>query len=144
MKTAWLLLFLSAVCFTLAGCATPAETSVAIAAVGASAAALVEVIAPLLSPEDLARMQLTASNIDGTVQATSNAVRTIVDAITAMKGTVGEQFAHHAQTIAKATESIAAMPSREEVYLVNGGSASAALGASRALSAVKHRKRGNA
>ena len=132
---------LAALCFFLAGCATPADTGVAIAAVGASAAALVEVIAPLLSPEDLARMQLTASSIDGTVQATSNAVRTIVEAITAMKGTVGMQFEHHAQTLAKATESIAAMPSREEVYLVNAGSASTALGASRALSAVKHSKR---
>ena len=141
MKTTSLLFLFAVLCFTLASCATPVETSAAVAAVGTSAVGLIEALAPLLSPEQLAKLQTTAQSIDGTVHATQSAIGIIADSITAMKSAVGTQIATQAENLAKAANSIATLPSREEVYLVNTGTGAAAVGTSRVLSAVKHAKR---
>lgn len=125
-------------CFFLASCATPEQTTAAVAAVGASAAALVQALAPILPPETLAKLQSTAANIDGTVQATALAVGTIADAIAQIKTNVGAQFAEQAKGLQTAVNQLGALPSREEVYLVSGGSGAAGAGVSRLLSHFKH------
>lgn len=138
-------LFLMAfVCFALASCATPEQTTAAVAAVGASATAIIQAIAPMLPPETLAKLQNTAANIDGTVQATATAVGTIADAIAQMKANVGAQFAEQAKGLQTTLNQLGAMPSREEVYLVSGGTAAAGTGVSRLMSHFKHTPKAHA
>lgn len=141
MKTAALLAIVSLICFVLAGCSTPAQTSAVVAAVGASAVELIHQLSPLIPPEKLAALQATAHNIDGTVGAVQTAVGTIADVIAAFKGSVGAQFQTHADALSKATTTIAALPSREEVQFTNAGYSTAALAASRGLSMLKHAKK---
>lgn len=134
-------LFLCAICcFSLASCATPEQTTAAVAAVGASAQAIIQAIAPMLPPETLAKLQNTAASIDGTVQATATAVGTIADAIAQMKANVGSQFAEQAKGLQTAVTQLGSVPTREEVYLVSGGTAAAGTGASRLMSRLKHSK----
>jgi hypothetical protein len=121
-----------------ASCATGAQTAAAIGAVGASAAAIIEAIAPMLPPESLAKLQLAAASIDGTVQATATAVSTIADAIAQLKTNVGSQFAEQAKGLQAAVVQLGSMPSREEVYLASGGAAAAGTAASRIMSRIKH------
>lgn len=138
MKTTLFLLLVSVLCFTMAACATPAETTAAIAAVGGVAVAFIDQLAPVLSPELAAKLQATAHTIDGTVQATAMAVGTLADAIGQMKTGVSAQMAEHAAGLAKATTALASLPSREEVLLTNTGTGVLATAASRGLSALKH------
>jgi hypothetical protein len=140
-NTTTALLFLFAfLAFFLASCETTAATSAVVAAVGASAVGMIEAIAPLLTPEQLAKLQATAQSIDGTVQATQSAIGIIADSITAMKGTVGDQIAAQARAMAEAAHQVATLPTREEVLYTNAGTGLAALGASRGLSKIKHAK----
>jgi len=139
MKLNALLLLVAVVCFSLAACSTPEATAAAVTVAGATAAAIVDAVAPMLPPETLAKLQVSAASIDGTVQATATAVRTIADAIAQLRGGVGTQIADQAAALARATTQIAAMPSREEVYLVGAGTGAAGTAASRWLSTVKHR-----
>lgn len=140
MRLAFLLFALALVCFSMAACATPAQTTAAITAVGASAAAIVDAIAPMLPPETLAKLQSAASHVDGTVQATATAVGTIADAFAQMKTSVGSQFAAQAEGLNKAVLQLQALPSREELHATNAGYGLAATGAARALSAVRRAK----
>ena len=139
MKTTLLLLSIALACLALASCATTEATAATVTAVAAGAVAIVDAVAPMLPPETVAKLQLTASSIDGTVQATATAVRTIADAIAQMRGGVGAQIQAQAEALARASTQIASMPSREEVYLVGAGTGAAGTAASRWLSTVKHR-----
>ena len=138
MKTTLCLFCVAVLCFVLSGCATPEATTATIAAAGASAVALIDALAPLLPPEDLARLQATAGNIDGTVQATASALRTVCDAISSMKSTAGTQIADVARNVQALSVALAQAPTQEQVMLQSGGAAALATGASRALSAAKH------
>lgn len=122
----------------LASCASTAQTAAAITAVGASAAAIIDAIAPMLPPETLAKLQVAAASIDGTVQATATAVSTIADAIMQLKGSMGAQLTEQAKGLQAAVVQIGSMPSREEVYLASGGAAAAGTAASRVMSRLKH------
>lgn len=138
MKTTVTLLLLSVLCFLLAGCATPAETAGAVAAVGASVVGIIEAVAPLLPPETLAKLHATANSIDGTVAATQTAVGLIADVITQFKSTVGDQLAQRAQDTAALAATIGEKPSTEEVYLISGGAGAGSTALSRLLSRFKH------
>lgn len=140
MKLNLSLVFVSLLCFLLASCATPEATVATVSAVGATAAALVDAISPLLTPEQLAKLHATASSIDGTVQATQTAVSIIADSITAMKTSVGDKIAQHAEQLAKAAQQVATLPSREEIHLTNAGYATGATATSRVLSAARRAK----
>ncbi len=142
MKTNLVLLLLAAFCFLFAACATSGETVAAIAAVGAGASALIEAMAPLLPAETLAKLQVTAAGIDGTVQATATAVGTLADAIASIKTASTAQFALVADGLQKATTAIANAPTREEVYGVSAGIGTASTAAARLLSHFKHAKPG--
>lgn len=137
MKTNVLLFLLACCCFLLAACATPEATAATVTAIGASATALVQALAPVLPPETLARLQATAGSIDGTVQATAVAVGTLADAIAQLKTGVSAQIATHADALSRATHELAAVPSREEVYLVGTGAGAAGTAASRVLATLK-------
>ncbi len=138
MKTNVALLLLAVFCFCFAACATPEATAGAIAAVGASATALIQAMAPLLPPETLAKLQVAAAGIDGTVQATATAVATLADAIANLKTASAAQFAQAADGLQKATTAIAELPSREEVYGVTAGTGAVSTAAARLLSRFKH------
>jgi len=138
-RTTILLLAIALTCFAcLPACTSMEHAAAAVAAVGASAMAIVEAVAPMLPPETVAKLQTTASQIDGTVQATATAVGTIADAIASMRTNVGAQFAEHAKGLQAAVTQIAELPGREEVYLVSGGTAAGGTAASRLLSHFKH------
>jgi len=133
-----ILLAIAVMSFTLAACATPAETvAVATAAIGA-AGAFIDQLAPILSPEMQAKLVAAAGSIDGTVSATSQAVGVIADAIAAFKTNVASQSVQFAEGIGSAREQLAAMPSREEVYAVGTGAGASGTLASRLLSWKKH------
>ena len=140
MKTNLFLIVIAILCFTLASCATPEQTIAAVTAVGASAAAIVNAVAPMLPPETLAKLQLAASHVDGTVEATATAVSTIADAFAQMKTNVGSQFAAQTEGLNKAVQQLQNLPTREEVYLTASGTATAGTAASRLLSRLKHSK----
>lgn len=140
MKINLSLVLVSLLCFLLASCATPEAASATATAVAASAVALVDALTPLLTPEQLAKLHATADSIDGTVQATKTAVTIIADSIAAMKASVGDKIAQHAEQLAKAAQQVATLPSREEVHLTNAGYASGATAASRVLSAARRAK----
>lgn len=150
-RTNIVLLLIGVLCFTLAACATPAETTAGVVATIGAAGAFIHELSPLLSPEMQAKLSATATQIDGTAQATQQAVGIIADAIAAFKTNVATQMAgahdslatlgdRVATGLADTAAKVAAMPSREEVYLVGGGAASVGTAASRGLSAVKHGK----
>lgn len=134
------LLCVALACFALASCATPEVAVATTTAAVASAVALIDALGPLLPPETLAKLQVTASQIDGTVQATATAVGTLADAIAQLKAATSSQLAGAADKTATLFQQLAGMPSREEVYLVGAGSGAAGTAASRALSAMKARK----
>jgi len=139
MKINLVLLLMAALCFVLAACATGPQTGAVVAAATASAVALIDALAPLLSPEDLARLQVTAAGIDGTVAATAKAVSTIADAITNLRSGTGGEIAKLAADLQSNAVMLADRPGREELYLVSGGAASAGTAASRILSHLKHK-----
>ena len=140
MKTTVLFMLISLICFSLAACATPEQTIAAVTAVGASAAEIVNAVAPMLPPETLAKLQLAASHVDGTVEATATAVSTIADAFARMKNNVGAQFVTQTEGLNKAVQQLQALPTREELYYTAGGTATAGTAASRLLSRLKHSK----
>jgi len=133
-----ILLAVTVLCFTMASCATPAETAAVTTAIIGAAGAFVHELQPLLSPEMQAKLATTATTIDGTVSATAQAVGIIADAIAQFKASVATQSATFADGIGAAKEQLAAMPSREEVYLVGSGSAAGGTVVSRVLSRIKH------
>lgn len=145
MKTTITLFLFAVVLFAMAACATPEQTVAAVSAVGASAAALIEALAPVLPPEKLAQLQATAHNIDGTVTATATAVHTLADAIAAISAKAGT-FGDAVQTkmlaftdaVSSVTAKVAEMPSRAEVYEVGLGTGVAGTAASRVMSRIKH------
>lgn len=137
MRTNLILLAVALLCFTLAACATPAQTAAAVTAVGSTAVAMIDALAPLLPPETLAKLQATAHTIDGTVQATATAVGTIADAIAQVKTNASQQFAAQAEGLQKAMMQLQTLPSREEVYLTGAGTGAASTAASRWLSAAR-------
>lgn len=138
MKTTILLLITACLCFLFAACATPAETTAAVTAVGASVAGIIDAIGPLLPPETLAKLQTTATSIDGTVHATQSAIGVIADVITQMKTSVGTQLAERLHDVQRLTTQIENAPTHAEVYLTSAGSGAAGTGVSRLLSHFKH------
>ena len=121
MKTTLLLLCIATLAFTLTAC-TAAEIAATTAGVTASAAAIVEAIKPLMSPEDAARLTLIAAQVDGTVQATATALGQVVNAITQIRTGSEAQFATM-QTAAQALAvQVAQAPDMSDVALVSGGS----------------------
>lgn len=142
MKTTLMMLAVSLLCFLFAACATPEQTTAAIAAAGATATALVQALAPMLSPEDLAKLQATAANIDGTVEATATAVRTVADAIASIRSAGAANFAQVTDGLQKLAIQAASSPSTEAVLGYNAGTAALAVAGSRALSISKHGKIG--
>lgn len=140
MKTNLVLILIAVLCFTLAACATPAETTAAIATTIGAAGAFIHELAPILSPEMQAKLTAAAGSIDGTVQATQSAIGVIADAIAQFKASVGAQAAQTADALQAAAVQVAALPGREEVYLVGTGSGAAGTVASRVLSHMKHTK----
>jgi len=140
MLTNITLLLIAGLCFLLAACATPEQTVAAtVAAVGA-AGEFIAALKPILSPEMQAKLTATASQIDGTVQATSQAVAVLADAISTASAKVGQSIDAVSGGLAAAKEQIASRPGREEVYLVGGGTGAAGTVASRLLSHFKHTK----
>lgn len=136
MKLALFLLSLAAVLFLAAACST--GTTAAAVTISATAVALVDAIAPLLPPEQVAALKATAHSIDGTVQATAHALNVVADAIGNLRGNTAQQIAEVNAGLQKAVVQVATMPGREELYLVGGGTAAASTGASRMLSRMKH------
>lgn len=133
------LLLIGAALLFLSSCtATPAEAVAAISAGVGAAAAFVRELTPLLSPEMQAKLSATASSIDGTVEATKMAIGVIADAVTQFKTAVGSQAAETSAALQKTSETIAALPGREEVYLAGGGFGALGTAASRAMSIMKH------
>lgn len=128
----------AAACFTLAGCATGAETTAAIVATIGAAGAFINELGPILSPEMQAKLTAAAGSIDGTVQATQQAVGVIADAIAAFKVAVSSQAGATSAALAQASHQIAELPGREELYLVGAGGGAGGTLASRLLSAMKH------
>lgn len=143
MKTTLTLFLVSALCFLLASCASPAETGVAISATVGAALAFVDAIQPLLTPEQLAKLQTTAGQIDGTVQATSAALSVVADSIAAFKAATQGQLGNFNDHVSNLAIQVAALPGRTEMLLQDAGVGSAAVGASRALSHLKHSRRGS-
>lgn len=138
MRTTIFMFILAILCFGFASCATPAETSAAVAATAGAAVAFVKALAPVLSPEMQAKLMTTASTLDGGVQATQAAVGVIADAIGQIKATVGPQIQAAHDAIAKQAETIAQMPTRTEMTLNSTGTGIAALAGSRVMSRIKH------
>ena len=132
-RTTLFWLALCVACFALAGC-TMAEAASATAAVGASAAAIAKAVSPLLSPEQAAALDLTAARIDGTVEATAGAGRTIAGTIHDLRQAwEAAQAAQQAQ--------IAALPTTTDVWTISGTSAG---GAASGLNAYRSATRGKA
>lgn len=127
----WLVLCVAL--FALAGC-TMAEVASTTAAVGASAAAIAKAVAPLLSPEQAAALELTASRIDGTVEATAGAVKTIATTIHDLRQAVESAQAAQAAKIAQ-------LPTTTDVWTISGTSAG---GAASGLNAYRSATRGRA
>jgi len=119
-----LLLLGLAVAFLYAGCQT-AVANEAIAAGVATAGALIAAVKPLLSPEQAAKLDMIAHNIDGTMQATATAVSTIVDVITSIKANATEQFQGLTKAAHEMQVAIASKPSLTE-STVAGGTVAAA------------------
>lgn len=126
-KGTLLLLVLSMLCFSLAACAGMTGETVAAAATGATAGvvAIVEALKPLMEPELAARMELLAHNIDGTTQATAQAVGTLVDAVTTVKTNAAAALATVHGTLQAQAEKIAEAPSMLEVVGVSSGTTAA-------------------
>lgn len=140
IRTAILLFITAAICFTVAACATPQQTAAAITATTATATALIQALAPMLSPEDLAKLQLTAASIDGTVDATATAVRTIADAIASVRNASQSNFAVVTDGLQKLSIQTANTVTPEQLYGTSAGTGLLAIAADRGLSAIKHRK----
>lgn len=119
-----LLLLGIAVACLYSGCQTAAANEAIVAGV-ATVGAIIAAVKPLLSPEQAAKLEMIAHNVDGTVQATATAVSTIVDVIGALKTNATEQF----QSIAKAAHglevAIASKPSLTESTVAGGAVAAA-------------------
>jgi len=125
-------------CFALASCATPAETVAVVTAAIGAAGAFVNELGPILTPEMQAKLTAAAGSIDGTVQATQQAVGVIADAIAAFKVAVGSQAEATSAALSQASHQIAELPGREELYLVGTGGGAGGTLASRLLSVRKH------
>lgn len=138
MRTTALLFLFAIIMFSMAACATPEQTTAAIAAVGSTAAALIDALAPIIPPEKLAALQATAGHIDGTVQATATAVHTLAEAVSQINAKAGAQIAAVADSVAKATHEIASLPTRTEVYEIGAGTGAAGTAVSRLMSVKKH------
>lgn len=119
-----LLLLGIAVAMLYAGCQT-AVANEALAAGVATAGALIAAVKPLLSPEQAARLEMIAHNVDGTMQATATAVSTIVDVITSIKANATEQFQGIAKVMQDMQVALAGKPSMAESAMVGGGIAAA-------------------
>lgn len=115
-----LLLLGIAVACLYSGCQTAAANEAIVAGV-ATVGAIIAAVKPLLSPEQAAKLEMIAHNVDGTVQATATAVSTIVDVIGSIKANATEQF----QSLAKASQdlqtAISAKPDLATTAAVAGG-----------------------
>ena len=126
-----LLLLTTVLAFSLASCSSPAEFTAGAAAIGTGAAAIMNAVAPLLSPEQLVQLQEGVANINGTVEATQAAVGAVVDAFTTFKTAVeANQAAMAAEVAERATGA--------EVALWSSGAGTAGAAASRFMSMLKH------
>ncbi len=116
------LLLLAAICFILVACQGVGAKE-AIAATGATAAAIVKAVAPLMSDEDAAKLTLIANNIDGTIEATATAVRQVVDAITSVKANATTAIQQVVAQNHQMAVDLASRPTQESVVLTSAGSA---------------------
>lgn len=144
-------LVLFAVCAALLTLASCTATEVAsatgtIAALGAAAQAMADVVAPLMSPEDFAKFREGISEIDGGVQATKSVVGAIVDAfetfrdgVNTKNAAIGSTLQEQAAALLVQANEIAAKPTTGDVVLYGtGGGAAGGTGLSRVLSMLKH------
>lgn len=141
-KTNLALILAMLVFCTLAGCATPAETTAAIGVAVGAAGAFIRELQPILSPELQAKLTAAAGSIDGTVAATQSAVGIIADAIAQFKAAMAGQSTQVADSLAAAGKQIAAMPSREEMYFASGAAGTGGTVVSRVLSTWKDQRLG--
>ena len=144
-------LVLLAICFallTLAGCtaAEVASAGATIAALGAAAQGLLDVAAPLMSPEDFATFREGVTTLDGGVQATKSVLGAIVDAfegfrdgVNAKNATVATTLQEQATALIQHAAEIEGKPSTGEVVLYGtGGGSAGGTAVSRILSMLKH------
>lgn len=147
-RTNVLLLILFAIFAAVACSCTAAEiasTTATIGAVSAAAAAMLDVAAPLMSPEDFAQFREGVNTLDGGVQATKSVLSAVVDAFETFRDGVNTKNAQVAQTITEHTQSIAsnvqALDSKTGTGEVAAWSATGGTGGtvvSRIMSMLKH------
>ena len=117
-----------------------AATAGTVAALGTAAASLLDVVAPLMTPEQFAEFRAGVEGIDGTVQATKSVLTVVVDAFETFKEAVdAKNQAVGAALQATQVELAGKAGTGEAVgYALGGGAGGTAL--SRVLSLVKHGK----
>jgi hypothetical protein len=137
-RTNVILFLISAACFTLASCASPAEFIAGAAAVGAGATTLLEVLKPILPPEEFAKLHEGVGQMDGAIETTKTVLGAVVDAFAQFRDAVQAHDVTQTAVINDQASTIAGMPGRSEVaaWGVGGGSGGTAI--SRILSWKKH------
>lgn len=136
MKLSLFLLMVS--CLILAGCSTPAETATAIGAVGAAAVSLIDVLKPVLSPEQLAKLHAVATHVDGTVASVQQGFSVLADVVAAIKSSTASNFEQVASAATTLSQKVAALPTQTDLLMHDAGVGSGAIGGARLLSAMKH------
>tara|TARA_R110002126_G_scaffold10482_10_gene47679 strand:- start:675 stop:1130 length:456 start_codon:yes stop_codon:yes gene_type:complete len=137
-RTNVVLLLICFVSCTFAACASPAEFIAGTAAVGAGATTLLEVLKPILPPEEFAKLHAGVGAMDGAIETTKTVLGSVVDAFALFRDAVQAHDVAQTATINDQASTIAGMPGRTEVaaWGVGGGSGGTAL--SRILSMKKH------
>lgn len=146
-RTNLILCVVAAICFGFAISCTAAEAAAVtgtVAAVGAAAKSLLDVAAPLMTPEQFAEFRQGVAGIDGTVEATKSVLGAVVEAfevfrdgVNAKTAAIGTQLQTHSVDIAQRTTTGEVVG-----YSTGGGAAGTVL--SRILSVVKHGVAGKA
>ena len=137
-----------AVALGLSSCSTPPEQiGAAVAAVGASAMAIVEAVKPMLSPEQAAELASVANQIDGKVQGTAYAVDVIAKTISQItasldtqQATMANAITEHGTALSGLAATVDGLPTWGETSTTGAIAGSAGYAASRVHSRIKHSK----
>lgn len=142
-RTTLVCLALCALFLSLGAACTATEvaaTAGTVAALSTAAASLLDVVAPLMTPEQFAEFRASVEGIDGSVQATKSVLTVVVDAFETFKNAVdAKNQAVGAALQATQIELAGKAGTAEAVgYALGGGAGGTAL--SRVLSTLKHAK----
>lgn len=128
-------LFLWAASCTAADAAAVAGT---VAAVGAAATTMLDVVAPLMTPEQFAEFREGVAGIDGQVETTKSVLNAVVDAFQQFRDGVNAKTAAIGQTLQSQEVAIAERTTSGEVIGYSAGGGAAGTLGSRVLSMLKH------